>query len=109
MTHKEQRIAIAESRGWDCDPQEARGWGSRGQWVVSPHGNKSLLSKQAMPDYLYDLNPWQGIERELPQADREAYQHSLVAMCQCPYEAIHATAAQRAEAYLRTIGKWCER
>jgi len=59
-----------------------------------------------LPDYLNDLNAWQSIEREMKQADREAYQHLLVEMCRCPFEAIHATAAQRAEAYLRTIGKW---
>jgi hypothetical protein len=108
MTPEAQRIAIAESVGWDCDPREARGWRSRGQWAIPPCENKNLCSKGALPDYLNDLNPWLGIERGLSQTDRETYQQTLIMLCQCPFEAIHALAHQRAEAYLRTLGLWTD-
>ena len=108
MKDEQQRIAIAEAMRWNCDPVEAKGWGSRGQWVIRPDGDPSLHSKNSLPDYLNDLNSWVCLERGLSQGNRETYQEVLINICQCPFEAIHATAAQRAEAYLRTINKWSD-
>ena len=64
------------------------------------------VDQVALPDYLNDLNAWQPIERDLSQDDRESYQRILIKLSCCHYEAIHATAAMRAEAFLKTIGKW---
>ena len=103
MKDEQQRVAIAESVGWrNCHAYTAE---NTDRLVVGQkyEGTKVELS---VPDYLNDLNPWVDIERGLGQADREAYHEIVIMICQCPFEAIHATASQRAEAYLRTIGKW---
>lgn len=53
-----------------------------------------LWAEGNVPDYLVDLN-----------AMHEAYCEILTKRLG-PYGAIDATASQRAEAFLRTIGKW---
>jgi predicted Zn-dependent protease len=68
-----------------------------------------------LPDYLNDLNAMHEAERMLlakcgndPQDDLWIYYlaNLLMSAPLCLRE--HATAAQRAEAFLRTIGKWEE-
>ena len=118
MKPEAQLVAIAESEGWDCDPREARGWRSRGQWVIPP-GGKSLIPKRAIPYYPNDLNAMHKVEGAMLFSKRRAYKKQLqrvmtpkeapdngamVSAC----ETCFATAAQRAEAYLRTINKWSD-
>jgi len=58
------------------------------------------------PDYLNDLNAMHDAEKRLEAEDNHAYG------CYCSdlYEehgnTVSLTAAQRAEAFLRTVGKW---
>ena len=114
MTDEQQRIAIAVAMGWNCDPVEAKGWGSRGQWVVRPDGDPSLHSKNSIPDYLNDLNAMHSVEVALDDLVfcRYTYQLKRVIMRTSIDEGasdravMSATARQRAEACLRTIGKW---
>lgn len=58
MTQQEKRIKIAEWEGIDCDPEEAREWKSRGQWMVRVNDTtRQLVSKNMfLPDYFTDLN-----------------------------------------------------
>jgi hypothetical protein len=100
MTEEKQRIAIAEECGYvlkHCKYHKTTSWHTEGGFCMEEH---------SLPDYLNDLNGWQPIERNLSQNDREAYQVILIDLSSCPFEAIHATAAMRAEAFLKTIGKW---
>jgi hypothetical protein len=109
MTPEQQRTAIAEACGfYDI----VNGY----SWVEFKSGQ--LLKK--LPDYLNDLNAMHEAEKVLnanqrinfacyltePVRDRiyNVIQRNLnYDVC---FPALHATAAQRAEAFLRTIGKW---
>lgn len=113
MTPEQQRIAIAEACGWKLD----------GECVWFPSGTKTNrfqssfdgggtddLLFRIIPDYLNDLNAMHSAEKVLQQdiALRNRYADELRCIDMPPTEFfyLHATAAQRAEAFLRTIGKW---
>jgi len=112
MTPEQQRIAIAEA----CPHIFVRPLGSLG-W------NYRLLSGQVLPcidgDPLSDLNAMHEAEKVFTDADQKhRYLETLaeVVMDASCYEinAGHAwrvttaTASQRVEAFLRTIGKWVD-
>lgn len=97
MTPEAQRIAIAEACGWFA------GYGSDGMRFV-------------IPDYVTDLNAMHEAEKMLSPAQRTG---ELSFMCHLKhitirdtskapewFNLIHATAAQRAEAFLRVTGRW---
>lgn len=76
MTREQQRIAIAEAVGKDAD-------------------------------YLNDLNAMHEAEASLfGRNDWSASKYEILLTRMTSYWAWHATASQRAEAFLRTIGKW---
>jgi hypothetical protein len=118
MTPEAQRIAIAEVMGEinvrftspghciaSSGQVEGRFWGTHG-----------------VPDYLNDLNAMQSAVMSLDGADRISFAASLYDVS-VPQDdrfkdhfigwpqaelMINATAAQRAEAFLKTINKWTE-
>jgi hypothetical protein len=98
MTPEKQRIAIAEACGWTTE--------HKGLWV------ESLKTYAALPDYLNDLNAMHEAEKTLTEKGVNtwwAYVDLINRRNLTPFgqsTAVHATAAQRAEAFLRTIGKW---
>jgi hypothetical protein len=105
MTPEQQRIAIAEACGWTLDLKSAiRVDGYRIEvWGKRPH--------EALPDYLNDLNAMHEAEAILTEKQRLFYHVNLMKLQKADFVAgfwflIHATATQRAEAFLRTIGKW---
>lgn len=109
MSEEEINVAIAECCGWDTDPVEAHPWTSRGQWVIKPwDGKRELYSKiMNMPNYCGDLNAMHEAEKLLRPPfwkDYSIWQIYIDHFEEDP----HATAAQRAEAFLRTLGKWRE-
>jgi len=124
MNKERQRIAIAEACGWDCDPVEARQWGSRGQWCKAPagfrytypHKEGGLLSKNSfLPDYLNDLNAMHEAESTLANTTQQAiYDDKMFRVVHeqtkpngvSTFDKIHSTAAQRAEAFLKTLDLW---
>jgi len=77
---------------------------------------------QALPDWTEDLNAMHEAENTLSQAQQENYSHTLLGLicdpveveygplnltqADCLWMILHATAAQRAEAFLRTKGLW---
>jgi len=112
MNKKDQRIAIAEACGWNCDPDEASGWESRGQWVkppeefpyVWPYKKGDIVSKNVhLPDYLNDLNACHDFEKVLSKSQRLVYLRHLT---QLEFYGRFATATQRAEAFLKTLNLW---
>jgi hypothetical protein len=111
MNQAKQRIAIAEACGWkmhdhpDCLAKK-EGWVSRGweTWVMNPSG--LLVFKHDIPNYLNDLNAMHKAENLVL---RSAQQRRDYADALDDGNGGHfATSAQRAEAFLRTIGKWEE-
>jgi hypothetical protein len=117
MKPEKQRIAIAEACGWkNADHPDAmklkQGWTMPEKWCMDPKG--VLRFNHHRPDYLNDLNAMHEAEKVLTEEQRIAYSD-------CTYDIalkaqketgkwrwISLTAAQRAEAFLRTIGKWEE-
>ena len=94
MTPEAQRIAIAEA----CGIVSKDKWGSL---YKTPRG---IL--RDCPDYPTDLNAMHEAEKVLTLPERRKYRKTLLGHCEPASIAIHATAAQRAEAFLLTIGKW---
>jgi hypothetical protein len=122
MTPEQQRIAIAEACGWKNHDhpdvmQFKQGWTMPEKWCMDPKG--VLRFNHDRPNYLNDLNAMHDAENVLGILERGTYQNILGLACGgireddgghfvSHRESIHATAAQRAEAFLRTIGKWRE-
>lgn len=100
MTPNKINRAIAEACGWKPLP------------VPVGHGGIPLFDKEewkekTCPNYHGDLNAMHEAEGTLTPRQLETYWRELLALNgnHFPY-ALNATAAQRAEAFLRTIGKW---
>ena len=95
MNKEQQRIAIAEACGltdeeWIC---------AKGEWCFS----------SCVPDYIDDLNAMHEAEKVLSHEQLESYifeMHENIRHNHIERYVVTATAAQRAEAFLRTIGKW---
>lgn len=140
MSPEAQRIAIAESVGWEPS-------GKTGIWYHVKLGFRTMQesavhkkriemglgdANSMMPDYLNDLNAMHEVEAMAKNWSADKYaeyvkhiEDMMPTVCLLPlhpdpkyqkndlfadiFALVHATAAQRAEAYLRTIGKWKER
>ena len=91
MTPEAQRIAIAVACGWKTGYRDPEAW-------------------HPLPDYLNDLNAMHDAEKVLPagQWDRYAQWLRELTSSNRRFLIARATASQRAEAFLRTIGKWEE-
>lgn len=93
MSPEAQRIAIAKSVGIHLHDGD--------------HAPSNYMFVSDLPDYLNDLNAMHEVEMILAEdpifRNYEAMLDRVVPMSE---RWIFATAAQRAEAYLRTIGKW---
>ena len=96
MSPEAQRIAIAEA----CGIVSKDKWGSL---YKTPRG---IL--RDCPDYLNDLNAMHEAEKVLGLMQRHHFANRVASSADAGwgFKALHATAAQRAEAFLRTIGKW---
>jgi len=124
MTPEAQRIAIAEASGWtrvwDC---AFRQWTQRSPdkaWATCDPDPNANWELHRLPDYLNDLNAMHEAEETLSRNQRAEYWHEIIKLCNQHarllndfdrvgiFYQLHATAAQRAEAFLRTIGKWEE-
>jgi len=104
MSPEAQRIAIAEACGYAPHTPGAHGvlrW-------THPYFGSIILYIEALPDYLTDLNAMHGAEKVLTAGQRYIYTDNLWRLTHHAkiFPSVHATAAQRAEAFLRTIGKW---
>jgi hypothetical protein len=116
MTPEAQRIAIAEACGWQWD----KGAGF-------PHPDVCLWARtfdsvcHRLPDYLNDLNAMREVEDSIAIFKRGFYNaalskcavndRNLSSTIRDPdwiFQLLHASASQRAEAFLKTIGKWSD-
>lgn len=108
MTPEAQRIAIAEACGFS-GPFSV-------EWIheyTEEGGDVYLLAgtrygdREPIPDYLRNLNSMHEAEKVLQHYG--VFVDKLAGVMDEPLQGImlpHATASQRAEAFLRTIGKW---
>jgi hypothetical protein len=92
VTDEQINIAIAESLGWKLL--------ANNRWT-RPCGFYADL-----PNYTADLNACHELEKTLNTDDARSYYRILE--LQLGWESASATARQRCEAYLKTIGKWIE-
>jgi len=127
MKPDKQRIAIAEACGWlqKTEYNSLAGWHKMTNTIVDEFFCKYTYDKDTkqrigyvwkatseLPKYLTDLNAMHEAEGTLnwdEQASTQAdeYRMALTTICGHDRDLIHvATAAQRAEAFLKTIGKW---
>jgi len=107
MKEQEQRIAIAEACGWHIsyDPPHYQG--------LHPRLHQADDTPLSLPDYLNDLNAMHEAEKVLRGVMKPSDTDSIIGDRMHDYAenlnyAFDATAAQRAEAFLKTIGKWEE-
>lgn len=115
MKPEGQRIAIAEACGWLRMNRIGK------EVYYDPEGGH--VFPHELPNYLNDLNAMHEAEKFLTSEQEESYVHHLGSLIMSDvYEdsdiryqnsnlssfdsAYRATATQRAEAFLKTIGKW---
>ena len=112
MTEEQQQIAIAEACGWRIGTRRAMGYGGVTNAIQYYWEKNGCVG--SLPDYLNDLNAMHEAVKTLPQNFKPRYFSCLCAVVGGAIslhgysEATEATAAQRAEAFLRTIEKWEE-
>jgi hypothetical protein len=97
MTKELQRIRIAEACGF-----------GKSHWLELKDGIVFGTSG-SLPDYLNDLNAMHEAEKFLNDMDEITYLAKLHnGNRYCSWEGTCATAAQRAEAFLKTLNLWIE-
>jgi hypothetical protein len=116
MTPEQKRIAIAKACGWkNHDHPDVMalkvGWAMPEKWCMNPQG--VLCLNHDRPDYLNDLNAMHEAEKVLTEGNQKwnyiDLLHRLVGIQNkdegigCAYATTFSTAAQRAEAFLRTL------
>jgi len=106
MKDEQINIAIAEVCGWiiikACD----------GSLIGKPKNEQGPMDE--IPDYCNDLNAMHEAEKVLTDVQSTFYWKTLSELVNNTvghdfdnqFECIHATAAQRARAFLKTINKW---
>ena len=111
MKPEAQRIAIAEACGWKHEKYIDMGQPCKDFWMFN--GKCYYLSD--LPDYTQDLNAMHEAEKRIPRGDRHEYpfklsevvlQRKLTVHDRIEPYIVFATASQKAEAFLKTIGKW---
>ncbi|CAB5224874.1 hypothetical protein UFOVP742_25 [uncultured Caudovirales phage] len=103
MTDEQINAAIAEACGW----KEVRVNGNTG--VYKGFDNGAEL-RPDIPDYCTDLNAMHEAEKVLTKAQWEDFieylSNGFFSVSDVWKDVCHATARERAEAFLRTLGKW---
>ena len=113
MKEEQQRIRIAEACGWTAEQD------SNGYWRAAnkKHGNavELWLSERSVwsvgiPDYLNDLNAMHEAEELCGEVfSIKSCEYDDWLSCVIGHDQTwRATAAQRAEAFLKTLGLWEE-
>lgn len=109
MSPEAQRIAIAEA----CGFINVRMWSESCIASMGVNAKGEYWGSLGVPDYLNDLNAMREAEKMLTEHQWDEYESVLRLVCDgCSYyegagkELLHAAAAQRAEAFLKTIDKW---
>ena len=115
MSPDKQRIAIAEACGWTREYADVQTWNAglnsyKGGYepirtMLFRRMEKCFLAEN-LPDYLADLNAMHQAEEWLFRGGGSLIEYVNRLRLVCGQFPEYATAAIRAEAFLRTIGKW---
>ena len=79
--------------------------------VCRPGLLSEMMKMEGLENYPEDLNAMHAAEASLSAEDQEEFVRQLAGIVSANdlwWCLIHATAGQRAEAFLKTIGKWVE-
>jgi len=101
MTPEQQQDAIAEACGWRKTTARHP---SSGNIVTVWTDGKSAWGSRRLPDYLSDLNAMHEAEKILNKDQKRHY--ACAKLRGGVFDAVHSTAAQRAEAFLKTLSLW---
>jgi hypothetical protein len=99
MSDVQINIAIAEACGWEVKVKKYLAKPPNGEWQY----------QDKIPNYCNDLNAMHEAEKILSDESHADYACELVKTIRRNgewFESVSATAAQRAEAFLKTINKW---
>jgi hypothetical protein len=110
MTNEQINIAIAEACGWQVHPRDRF-------IVIPPNSPHSVQPLYTIPNYCNDLNAMHEAEKMLNDEQHRQYRSEVwYSVCNdiSSYECVKAaerphfsaTSHQRAEAFLKTLGKW---
>lgn len=108
MTPEKQQIAIAEAYGWHEEQEPVGSHNATAWW----HNNDRYPSgSMPVPDFLNSLDAMHEVEKSLDGNQWVSYREYLARPWVTNdddgmWGAITATAAQRAEAFLRTLNLW---
>lgn len=122
MTPEQQQAAIAKACGWKgISPEYLTGYAP---WRPTPYservmGDLESIPLDPLPDYLNDLNAMNDAEKVLTEDQYGVFRDNIAAMARIHgatgrwvadnRRILHsANAAQRAEAFLRTLNLWQE-
>lgn len=108
MTNEQINAVIAEACGWTRVNATHRSGKAT---------NADYVGTEFLPDYCNDLNAMNETEKVLDYEQCEAFSNAVADIVHAAnrekdypfpwcFARIHATARQRAEAFLRTLGKW---
>ena len=106
MTQEQQNKSIAAYCGWRQSTSSMwEGW-----W----HQKGKKTYQRFCPDYCNDLNAMHEAEKHLTTNEYMRYWDYLYNLCdrtvssrvEDDFKLLHLTAAEKAEAFLKTIGKW---
>ena len=99
MTNEHINQRIAEACGW----KEVEPW-LDGDRCFELNQSVCGYRIEDIPNYCTDLNAIHEAEKIIKNTDKwRGYKEELNCM---PIDTIHATARQKAEAYLKALGKW---
>ena len=106
MKPEQQRIAIAEACGWQFIPEYYHGKDQPPEFTTVTPDGRHLCGYY--PDYLNDLNAMHDAEKTLDYNQMNRYQNIELSrfMHTGTTWICSATAAQRAEAFLKTLNLW---
>lgn len=119
MTDQKINVAIAEACGWEFEPSRDVNGKARPEAWVSPNGER-IWTDNPIPDYANDLNAMRDAEMTFDGQSKAFFyfdeiratilRHAGLSLNGCVgnFRFLTAPARIRAEAFLRTIGKWEE-
>lgn len=111
MKEEDQRIALAKWAGW-IQSDTTKAWCIPGCWETRHHGS-SWVGQNEIPDYLNDLNAMHEAEKSLTENEQYEFIKILSRfesnnLSGLIWRICSASAPQRCEALLRTLGLWIE-
>lgn len=109
MTDQEMNKRIAEWCGWQISQDNSQ-FKMPGDKFWRGRGYNSIF--KCIPNFCRDLNDMHEAEKVMKEEQQTTYADTLFNRgdegCGWMFNVAHATARQRAEAFLKTIGRWEE-